>query len=286
MECLGYNANILPTIILAGKQYSDGNYKTIKRTLNEYVFYFVKSGDVYLCEKDVNYHLKSGDCLLLEAKVNHFGTKKSACDFYYFHFSHPDIIKRNVSFPDKPKQINHTNNDRINVCKYFSVKNSSAFMTLCDLSEQITAQINLHESAFGTYASCLLTQFFILLWKEFSYNALNTTPYLAKCSALTNSVLEYLKSNYQYKISSEIIEKNFSYSFEHLNKLFKSHMNTTIFKALEMIRIDSAKKLLIASNLSIKEIAVRTGYFDNIYFSKVFKKTVGTTPTKYRQSIM
>ena len=47
-------------------------------------------------------------------------------------------------------------------------------------------------------------------------------------------------------------------------------------------RVQAAQKLLISSDKSISEIALMVGYEDYNYFTKVFKKLVGITPSKYR----
>ena len=56
---------------------------------------------------------------------------------------------------------------------------------------------------------------------------------------------------------------------------------------LTEIRINKAKTLLSQGNeTSMKEICLSCGYQDPNYFSRIFKKTVGQTPTEYRESIL
>ena len=50
------------------------------------------------------------------------------------------------------------------------------------------------------------------------------------------------------------------------------------------VKLDEAKKMLGNTRYKIDEIAVRLGYSDASYFSKVFKKNEGMTPTQFRQS--
>jgi two-component system response regulator YesN len=53
-----------------------------------------------------------------------------------------------------------------------------------------------------------------------------------------------------------------------------------------MLRIEKAKKMLCDSNYVNKEICYQIGYSDPNYFSRIFKKIVGVTPTEYRSSFM
>ena len=48
-------------------------------------------------------------------------------------------------------------------------------------------------------------------------------------------------------------------------------------------RLEKAKEMLTDSDLKIKEIALYTGYQDELYFSKVFKKKYGVSPRMFRQ---
>jgi len=51
---------------------------------------------------------------------------------------------------------------------------------------------------------------------------------------------------------------------------------------LRKLRLDQASALLNASNLPIKMIAEKVGYDDQYYFSRVFRKYIGITPSRYR----
>jgi two-component system response regulator YesN len=52
---------------------------------------------------------------------------------------------------------------------------------------------------------------------------------------------------------------------------------------LTQLRIEESQKLLAETNLPVKEIAVRVGYLDEKYYSKLFKKATGIKPTEYRR---
>ena len=52
------------------------------------------------------------------------------------------------------------------------------------------------------------------------------------------------------------------------------------------IRMENAKKLLLSTSLSIAEISEQCGYGDYRVFTKVFKKSEGTTPSRYRRDFL
>lgn len=55
---------------------------------------------------------------------------------------------------------------------------------------------------------------------------------------------------------------------------------------LTNIRMEQAKKLLLATPLSIADISAQSGYADYRVFTKVFKKTEGVTPSQYRREFL
>ena len=59
---------------------------------------------------------------------------------------------------------------------------------------------------------------------------------------------------------------------------------TSPIKFVQNIRINKAKQLLIDENVSINKIAFECGYNDAFYFSRIFKKVTGVTPSEYRKT--
>lgn len=72
-------------------------------------------------------------------------------------------------------------------------------------------------------------------------------------------------------------------SHSTLCKLFGERYGITPMRALSDMRLNTAKKLLATTKLSIKEISARAGYRDEIHFMKMFKKAFGITATEYRK---
>lgn len=102
---------------------------------------------------------------------------------------------------------------------------------------------------------------------------------------------------YKIKASVDYLYKNFSnadinipeiaaisdITDTYFRKLFKAAYNTSPAKLVNNLRINKAKQLLITSNISIEDISKKCGFNDYFYFARIFSKTTGMTPTKYRQ---
>ena len=82
----------------------------------------------------------------------------------------------------------------------------------------------------------------------------------------------------------EDIAAHLGISRTHLFRLFHRFLAVSPNEYLARFRVQSACAMLSSSNLSVKSIAHAVGYEDQLYFSKVFRRLTGETPTGYRQS--
>lgn len=96
-------------------------------------------------------------------------------------------------------------------------------------------------------------------------------------------IIRYLQEHLEEEISLNILAKEFHLSPQYISQLFKNEIGVNFLAYLTSIRIEKAKKLLISTSLSIGEISVQCGYGDYRVFTKVFKKTEGSTPSQYRR---
>ena len=72
-------------------------------------------------------------------------------------------------------------------------------------------------------------------------------------------------------------------SNSRLTVLYREQFNVSPLEDLILLRLTSAKKLLLSSNLPLKSIAVLCGFQNEYYFSRIFKSKVGTSPGTYRR---
>ncbi len=95
--------------------------------------------------------------------------------------------------------------------------------------------------------------------------------------------IEFVNENYTKDINLADVAKHVSVSPYYLSKLFKSERNQNFIEYLTDLRIEAAKKMLVDSDMSAKEVCYAVGYSDPSYFSKVFRKTTGLTPVEFRE---
>lgn len=97
------------------------------------------------------------------------------------------------------------------------------------------------------------------------------------------NAIQFLKANIQNVYTVEGIAQEFNYSASHFSTLFKSKTGSSPLEYFIRLKIHYACQLLDQSSLRVKEIAAKVGYNDPYYFSRLFCKTMGLSPGKYRQ---
>ncbi len=96
------------------------------------------------------------------------------------------------------------------------------------------------------------------------------------------TAISYLQDNFTEQISFADIARKAGYSEGHFYRLFKQLTNESPSHFLTSIRIRHACNLLTHTNFSLAEIAKSSGFNDQFYFSRVFKKWLGSSPSQFR----
>ncbi|MCR5508430.1 MAG: response regulator [Lachnospiraceae bacterium] len=93
----------------------------------------------------------------------------------------------------------------------------------------------------------------------------------------------YIEQRYNKDISLDEVSREVDISPYYFSKLFKEETGSNFIEYLTSLRINKAKQLISGSDMSMKEICTAVGYSDPNYFSRIFKKNVGVTPTEYKE---
>ena len=97
-------------------------------------------------------------------------------------------------------------------------------------------------------------------------------------------ILSYIEQNYMNRITLTDISESLHLCESEYTRLFKRHMNTTLFAFLQEYRIERSLEYLNTKE-SISAIAEKTGFSDSNYYSKVFSKIKGCSPREYRKAL-
>lgn len=117
---------------------------------------------------------------------------------------------------------------------------------------------------------------------------------IGKCKAIGKSggnlwyirrAQEYINHHFVFNIRIDEIAKFVGVSKAYLQRIYRAYTGTTILKAINTIRVERAKQMLMSSNLSVKQVGEQSGFRNNQHFIYEFKETTGVTPSEYRKRL-
>jgi AraC-like DNA-binding protein len=99
-----------------------------------------------------------------------------------------------------------------------------------------------------------------------------------------HKVVGHINENYAKKLTLDEIAGRVYLSKSYLSKIFKEEMRCSLTNYINKIRIEKSKALLLDDSVSLVDVTQLVGFDDQSYFTKVFKKIVGVSPGKYRET--
>lgn len=103
-----------------------------------------------------------------------------------------------------------------------------------------------------------------------------------KTAVILDKTVKYIQKHYAENLTLEDVAFQSGFSTYYFCKMFKKYYSSSFTDYLSNIRIQHAKILLKDPKMNIKDITQMIGYVDPNYFTRVFKKVEGITPTEYR----
>lgn len=274
-----------------------------RRQANEYIIYIIKKGKMYLTENNVKYVLNPGDFFVLDPEYVHEGYQASYCEYYYIHFQHENIAKisfdteqdllmsiitkRNDFLKSDPFSYLSSEVNKLLFPKYYLFSNYSDFIKVCCLLDEAASHNNNPLDYYKLLCSLKVTEVLIETYRSFVlYKTQTMSTGMPKSYRKVQELLSFLNKEYVEKITSQDIEAKTECNFDYINRIFKQLTHKTIFAYLNSVRINHAKELISTTNMKLSEIGQAVGFADLYYFSKVFKKATGVSPSTYAKGVL
>lgn len=239
-------------------------YETECHTLTQpflhpiYVFHIVTKGTAVLRVENNEYSLKRGDAFFAFPAFPFYLDADNEFEYIYISFmgdgATSRISKCNIT-PQNP---------------YFS-----DFDFLCTIFENAIRRIT-------PFNSNLLTEAVLYYALSFFDNGAceEATDEQKNSNSVFQNIVDYVDYHYRESdLSLGRLANIFSYTEKYLSSLFKKKMQIGFISYLNSLRIQYACELIQNGDMNMSEISVACGYSDYSYFSRVFKKITGHTPT-------
>ena len=195
--------------------------------------------------------LESGDAVFIATGTARARKKHDAvCDYVSFNFE----LDGKVSLPTLIKDAVH----------------SEELLLIAALDKMNSRYFPNNEEKIGHLVGCLLA-------------LMEDRVRMQNYSPLTRSIMSHINQSYASRITLDDIAAITYFSPIYCDTVFRRETGRSIIDFLIDKRIEEAKKLLLAQTAPLTSVSERVGFGDYNYFSRVFKKRTGYTPSSYRQ---
>ncbi len=168
---------------------------------------------------------------------------------------------------------------------FTSARPASSFPGLQTVLSLLTEEIMLMRPGYQAVIRALLVK--LLLDAARAVVDLPAAPALESPVSLAEQtaqkIARYLQDNYNRRVLLRDVAAQIHLSQRHTSRLFQDVMGMTILDYLTQLRLEIAAQRLLDRSLSVKAVALSSGFPDVHYFTALFRRHTGMTPSTFRQ---
>lgn len=184
--------------------------------------------------------------------------------------------------------VHFTGSNVRNILKSYGITNDMRVIpagTLLEYSrifKQMIQELQQCRAGYEELLAMLLRQIFIIISRQMTKERTLKSDYLDTEMELA---LEYFNTNYNKDLNIDDYAASRGMSVSWFIRTFKQYAGTTPMQYIVALRITNAQMLLETTNYNVTEIGNFVGYDNPLYFSRIFKKQKGFSPSEYRKQL-
>ncbi|WP_026684706.1 helix-turn-helix domain-containing protein [Heyndrickxia coagulans] len=258
------------------EMYHQGDYEIIICT----------KGPVYIQVGPVQYELNENDVLLVPPYIKMYGYKLSSqpVNFYWLHF----FTKQKPSFVEDEALTSYLSgiasgsfvssiNDKVILPDFFHINEAGKILIFMN---QVLDVANSYH--YSEQENDYLTTAFLIELSHTYLTQLSVNRHFQ--NSRVSKIKEWIRANLSEELSVEDVARAFQIHPDYLTRLFKRNTHRTTLQFINELKIETAKMLLLRTNLTVSQIASHAYFIDEKNFMRRFKKMTGLTPTEYRNA--
>lgn len=244
----------------SGKRINTPNHTYGPEIRNHYLFVLVNNGEAILYTKNGEKHFNSHDMLVMCPGEKIFYKALTPWSIQWV-----GLYGNGVD--DFAKQLGITGENPI-----LKVRN---YRGLENVMEKLYSSSDNRTYSSDMKKISLIYKFFAILFEEKGYE---------KNIDYVNDAVKVIDYNFCTDITVEKLALDFGLNPSYLTRIFTTKMKISPKKYILKKRMDYAKKLLKSTDAYVFEISNTVGFSDQLYFSRIFKKSEGMSPSEYRNN--
>lgn len=259
-----------PELLYSGQLNKIDGWQDTAHSHNFLEIVFILDGAGTVNVEDCEYQVGRGDLIIYNAGSRHFENNSLEAPlearFAAFNKIQLKDLPENCILPPHAE------------CIFPAEKMYQELVTLFDIiNSEIANKQEFYIEIAEKAAHALLMYTFRIL------NEKHTVFEMLKKNTILQDALQYIDCHFVQDIGLEDISAKCFVNKYYLSHLFTEQLDTTVGQYIRNKRIELAKTMLEANELSTSNIAERCGFHDLNYFVRLFKKITGFTPLQYRK---
>jgi AraC family transcriptional regulator of arabinose operon len=241
------------------------HYRKRKIGISENILIYCIEGSGSIHVQDEIHNITSDTCFIIPACMPHsyWASENTPWSIYWIHFAGRKSSYFQNHF-HKVIPISRTSNARID-------DRINQFNEILSALEMGFSKENIEYA--NLYLNALLTSFFYL-------DTFRNVKGLQGSDPVDHSIL-YMMQNVNKCVRIQDLSSHVKMSESHLSKLFRQRMGTSPIDYFINLKMQEAIRLLSNKSMRIKEVAFQLGYNDPYYFTRIFTRQIGSSPTTF-----
>lgn len=231
----------------------------------DYQLLYISAGKAYFCFGAQTKEVPAGNMVLYRPK--------DPQHYYYYAKDAPEVCWIHFSGRDVPKIL-----DKIGFSDTCVLPCPTSF-NWTELFRLIILELQLKRPCFEELLCLNLGRLFAQIHRS----QLEPCVEKRRGSLEMESVIHYFNESFSENISIEECARQKHMSVCWFIRSFKRYMGMTPMQYITSIRLNKAKELLRSTDYTIQEISGLVGYENPLYFSRIFRKQTGQSPSQYRE---
>ena len=244
---------------------------------------YVKEGSMHYRTNNRSFHLKEGDIIFCNSNALHSAEMENQKDCSYIPITFdPKLIYGFFQSTICTKYVDPVIQN-LAVCGVHIDYSEKWHETFRDRMLEVITLDKKKPDFYELDISIRMQILWRLLVEHLPHQPVSTASDFTEYERI-RMILSYIEQNYMNQITLDDISEHIHLCESECTRLFKRHMNTTLFSFLQEYRIERSLEYLNTKE-SISSIAEKTGFSDSNYYSKVFSKIKGCSPREYRKNL-
>ena len=244
---------------------AEHHHRVRQEAIDQYVLIYCVDGSGWYVLKGQRYEVKRNQYFILPAGTPHeYGaTEGERWTIYWVHFrgEHASVYAEGAQKPQEVKTAMNSNISNRN-----------------NIFEEILSTLHFGDGIEDLrYASSLLHYYLASLRYLRQYRS--TVRY----DGVVNAAIHYMKENVERHLTLQDVLDYVGYSSTRFSALFKKETGSSPLAYFNRLKIEYACQMLKTTDMHINQICYKVGIEDSLYFSRMFSKAMGMSPSEYRE---